>query len=138
LSSSQQPIIFIVDINDIVNSVLAGTFWLKGFKPFKFTERKECLKKFGEIDGKVDAIVIVDDQTALDNDLMLIVNIKRINSNAKVLVISEQKEEKYKIKIYEYGADDIALVPLSPIDISDKILLMISKHKLLEDQNDLV
>ena len=30
------------------------------------------------------------------------------------------------------------LIPLSPTDVSDKLLLLISKSKLLQRQNDLV
>jgi DNA-binding response OmpR family regulator len=131
----QNPNVFIVYNNDDITSVLAGIFWLKGFKPFKFTNGKECLKRFREMDGNVDAIVI-NQEIALDNDLMLIVNIKRINPDAKIFVIAE--EELDKTKMYEYGADEVALLPLSPIDIIDKLLLLISKDKLLGRQNGLV
>jgi DNA-binding NtrC family response regulator len=134
--SFQKPNVFIVyNNNDDVTSVLAGIFWLKGFEPFKFTNGKECLKRFREMDGNVDAIVI-NQEIALDNDLMLIVNIKRINPDAKIFVIAE--EELDKTKMYEYGADEVALLPLSPIDIIDKLLLLISKDKLLGRQNGLV
>ncbi|MGE5634548.1 MAG: response regulator [Deltaproteobacteria bacterium] len=134
--SFQKPNVFIIYKNEDVNSLLAGTFWLKGFEPFKFIDGKESLKRFREIDGKVDAVVI-DYEIALDNGLMLIVNIKRINPNTKVLIIAE--EESKKIKMYEYGADEVILMPLSPTDISDKILLSISKRNLLEKStNDLI
>ena len=72
---------------------------------------------------------------------MLIANIKRINLNTKDLVIaSEEDEESKKINnIYEYGADEIVLIPSSPTDISDKILLMVSQRNILENPtNDLV
>jgi len=134
--SFQKPNVFIVYTNnDDINTVLAGTFWLKGFEPFKFTNGKECLKRFREMDGNVDAIVI-NQEIALDNDLMLIVNIKRINPDTKIFVIAE--EESDKTIMYEYGADEVALIPLSPTDVSDKLLLLISKSKLLQRQNDLV
>ena len=134
--SFQKPHVFIIYKNEDVNSLLAGIFWLKGFEPFKFIDGNECLKRFREIDGKVDA-VIIDNEIAFDNDLMLIVNIKRINPETKVLVIAE--EESKKIKMYEYGADEVFLMPLSPIDISDNILLLISKRNLLEKStNDLI
>jgi len=134
--SFQKPNVFIVYTNnDDINTVLAGTFWLKGFEPFKFTNGKECLKRFREMDGNVDAIVI-NQEIALDNDLMLIANIKRINPDAKIFVIAE--EESDKTIMYEYGADEVALIPLSPTDVSDKLLLLISKSKLLQRQNDLV
>jgi DNA-binding response OmpR family regulator len=133
--SFQKPHVFIIYKNEDVNSLLAGIFWLKGFEPFKFIDGNECLKRFREIDGKVDA-VIIDNEIAFDNDLMLIVNIKRINPETKVLVIGE--DESKKIKMYEYGADEVVLMPLSPTDIADKILL-ISKRNLLEKStNDLV
>jgi DNA-binding response OmpR family regulator len=134
--SFQKPNVFIVYTNnDDINTVLAGTFWLKGFEPFKFTNGKECLERFREMDGNVDAIVI-NQEIALDNDLMLIVNIKRINPDTKIFVIAE--EESDKTKMVEYGADEVALMPLSPTDVSDKLLLLISKSKLLQRHNDLV
>jgi DNA-binding response OmpR family regulator len=137
LSSFQKPNVFIVyNNNEDVTTVLAGTFWLKGIEPFKFTNGKECLKRFREMDGNVDAIVI-NQEIVLDNDLMLIGNIKRINPDTKVFVISA-REESDKTIMFEYGADEVALMPLSPIDVTDKLLLLISKGKLLERQNELV
>ena len=53
----QKPNVFIIHKKDDVNSLLAGTFWLKGFEPFKFSDGKECLKRFRELDGKIDAVV---------------------------------------------------------------------------------
>ena len=87
------------------------------------------------MDGNVDAVVI-NQEIALDNDLMLIVNIKRINPDTKIFVIAE--EELDKTKMYEYGADEVVLIPLNPTDLSDKLLLLISKSKLLEKPHDLV
>ena len=134
--SFQKPNIFIVyNNNDDINAILAGIFWLKGFEPFKFTNGKECLKRFREMDGNVDAVVI-NQEIVLDNDLMLIVNIKRINPHTKIFVIAE--EESDKTKMYEYGADGVVSIPLNPKDVSDKLLLLISKGKLLERQNGLV
>lgn len=132
----QKPNVFIVyNNNDDVTSVLAGTFWLKGFEPFKFTNGKECLKRFREMDGNVDAVVI-NQEIVLDNDLMLIVNIKRINPHTKIFVIAE--EESDKTKMYEYGADGVASMPLSPKDVSDKLLLLISIGKLVGRQDKMV
>ena len=133
--SFQKPIVFIVNNNEDINTLLAGTFWLKGFQPDKFTDGKECLKRVREIDGNVDALVI-NQEIALDNDLMLILNTKRINPNSKILVIAYKESDE--TKMYEYGADEVALIPLSPIEVTDKLILLISKSKGLERQNDLV
>jgi DNA-binding NtrC family response regulator len=133
--SIQKPNIFIVQEDDNINAILAGIFWLKGFNPFKFTDGTECLKGFREMHGKIDSVV-TSNKIALDNDLMLVANIKRINPTTKILVIAD--EESNKRKILEYGADEFALMPLSPVDISHKIILMISKGRLIEDQSDLI
>jgi DNA-binding response OmpR family regulator len=134
--SFQKPNVFIVyNNNDDINAILAGIFWLKGFEPFKFTNGQECLKRFREMDGNVDAIVL-NQEIALDNELMIIVNIKRINPHTKIFVIAE--EESDKTKMYEYGADGVASMPLSPKDVSDKLLLLISIGKLVGRQNGLV
>ena len=133
--SFQKPNVYIIYKTEDGTSLLAGIFWLKGLEPFKFVDGKDCLKRFREIDGKVNAVVI-DQEIASDNDLMLIVNIKRINPETKVIIIGEESK---KIKMYEYGADEVLLLPVSPTDISDKILLLISKRNLLEKpRNDLV
>ena len=133
--SFQNPNVFIIHKNNDINSLLAGTFWLKGFQPFKFTDGKEGLKRLRELDGQVDAVVI-SHEIALDNDIRLIVNIKRINPDTKVIVISEKELEK--TNLYEYGVDEIVLIPSSPTDISDKILLLISRHNVQNQKNDLV
>ncbi|MGZ5486877.1 MAG: hypothetical protein ACXWFB_13390 [Nitrososphaeraceae archaeon] len=85
----QKPNVFIVhnNNNDDINAVLAGTFWLKDLS-LQFTNEEECLKRFREMDGNIDAVVI-NQEIALDNDLMLIVNIKRINPDTKIFVIVE-------------------------------------------------
>ncbi len=61
-------------------------------EPFEFVDGKECLKGFREIDGKVDAVVI-DHEIAFDNDLMLIVNIKRIILKLKLLLLKKNKKD---------------------------------------------
>ena len=134
--SFQTHAVFILYKNQDVNTLLAGTFWLKGLESFKFIDDKECLKKFREMDRNVDALVL-SHEIALDNDLRLIDIIKRINSNIKVLVIADKETKENNI--YNYGADEIVILPSSPTDISDKLLLLISKRSIIEKStNDLV
>ena len=97
--SFQKPNVFIVynNNNDDINAVLAGIFWLKGYEPSKFTNGRECLKRFKEIDGNVDTVVI-NQEIALDTDLMLIVNIKRINPGTIIFVIAEEESDKLKCR----------------------------------------
>jgi len=71
--SIQKPNTFIVQEDDNINAILAGIFWLKGFKPFKFTDGIECLKDL-EMQGKIDSVV-TSNKIPLYNDLMLVANI---------------------------------------------------------------
>ena len=127
--SFQTHTVFILYKNQDVNTLLAGTFWLKGLESFKFIDDKESLKKCREMDRNVDTLVL-SHEIALDNDLRLIDIIKRINSNIKVLGIAD-KETKVN-NIYNYGVDEIVILPSSPTDISDKLLLLISKRSIIE------
>ena len=129
--SFQKPNVFIIYKNEDVNSLLVGTFWLKGFEPFKFINGKESLKRFREIDGKVGSVVI-SHEIALDNDLILIVNIKRINPNTKILVIAE--EDSDKTRILGYGADEFTLKPMSPENVADKVLMLLSREAVMENR----
>jgi hypothetical protein len=127
--SFQTHTVFILYKNQDVNTLLAGTFWLKGLESFKFIDDKECLKKCREMDRNVDTLVL-SHEIALDNDLRLIDIIKRINSNIKVLGIADKETKENNI--YNYGVDEIVILPSSPTDISDKLLLLISKRSIIE------
>ena len=127
----QKPNVFIIHKKDDVNSLLVGTFWLKGFEPFKFSDGKECLKRFRELDGKIDAVV-TSHEIAFDNDLKLIVTMKRINPNTKVLVIAD--EDSDKTRILGYGADEFTLKPMSLENVSDKVLMLLSREAVMENR----
>jgi len=82
-----KPRVFIIQENDDANILLNGLLWLKGCESHKFTNGKECLEKMSEFEGKVD-VVIIGGNIASDRNLTLIINIKKINNNTKVLVIA--------------------------------------------------
>ena len=126
-----KPRVFIVQENYDANLVLSGILWLKGCEPFKFTNGNECLEKLNEMEGKVD-VVIIGGSIACDRNLMLIVNIKRINNNTKVLVIAD--EDSDKTRILGYGADEFTLKPMSPENVSDKVLMLISRGAVMENR----
>jgi DNA-binding response OmpR family regulator len=89
---------------------LAGTFGLKGFEVYKAYSVEECLNKVNELDSKVD-IIFVDGKIAADRSAMLIIKVKRINSNIKIMVLAE--DETDKTRVLEYGADEFAIKPIS-------------------------
>jgi DNA-binding response OmpR family regulator len=68
------------------------------------------LNKVNELDGKVD-IVFVDGKIAADRSAMLIIKVKRINSNIKIMVLAEDETDKKRV--LEYGSDEFAIKPIS-------------------------
>jgi len=126
-----EPRIFIIQENPDANTVLNGILWLKGCEPHKFTEGYEALNEIKKFDGKVDAVVI-SGKIAADRNLMLVVNIKKINYNINVLVIGD--DESDKIRLMGYGTDEFTLRPMSPENVADKVLMLISREKVKENR----
>ncbi len=57
------------------------------------------MNKVNELDGKVD-IVFVDGKIAADISAMLIIKVKRINSNIKIVVLGKDKTSFLAISQY--------------------------------------
>ncbi len=126
-----KPRVFIVQENEDANLLLNGLLWLKGCEPHKFSNGEECLEKMSQLEGKVDVIMMGGD-IASDRNLTLIINIKKINNNTKVLVIAD--EDSDKTRILGYGADEFGLKPMSPENIGDKVLMLISRETARENR----
>ena len=126
-----KPRVFIVQENEDANVVLTGTLWLKGCEPYKFSNGNDCLEKLNGMEGKVD-VIIIGGSIACDRNLMLIVNIKKINMNTKVLVIAEEDSEK--TRILGYGADEFSIKPMSPENVADKVLMLLSREAVMENR----
>ena len=118
--------IIIVDENKDVVSILAGTFELNGYEVYKTFSAEECLNKINELDDKVD-IVFVDGKIAADRAAILIIKVKRINSNIKIMVLAE--DETDKTRVLDYGADEFATKPISAETIVDKTIYTQSKRQ---------
>ena len=57
---------------------------------------------------------------------------KRINPNTKVLVIAD--EDSDKTRILGYGADEFTLKPMSPENVGDKVLMLLSREAVMENR----
>ena len=126
-----KPRVFIVQEHEDANMVLNGLLWLKGCESYKFTNGKDCLEKMSQLEGKVD-VIMMGGEIASDRNLILIINIKKINNNTKVLVIAD--EDSHKTRILGYGADEFGLKPMSPENIADKVLMLISRETIRENR----
>ena len=127
-----KPRVFIIQENEDANLLLNGLLWLKGCESHKFTNGKECLEKMSRFEGKVD-VVIIGGNIASDRNLTLIIHIKKINNNTKVLVIAD--EDSDKTRLLGYGADEFGLKPMSPENIADKVLMLMSRETVMENSN---
>src|SRR2546430_14066692 len=110
--------IVIVDENKDVVSMVAAAFGLKGYEVYKAYSAEECFNKVNEVDGKLD-IVFIDGRIAADRAAMLIIKVKRINSNIKIMVLAE--DESDKTRVLDYGADEFTTKPISIESIVDKV-----------------
>lgn len=121
LSKQNNHKVIIVDDDQDVNSVLSATLRLNGFDVYKAFTAEECLNRLNALEGKVDAICI--NGKIADRGLMLIVKIKKINSNLKICVVAE--DENDKTRVLDYGADEFAKKPLSVESIVNKITILL-------------
>jgi len=110
--------IVIVDENKDVVSMVAAAFGLNRYEVYKAYSAEECFNKLNELDGKVD-VAFVDGKIAADRAAMLIIGVKRINSNIKIMVLAEDETEK--TRVLDYGADEFTTKPISAESIVDKV-----------------
>jgi DNA-binding response OmpR family regulator len=76
---------------------------------------------------------VISSEIALDRNAMLIMNIKKMQSNTKVLVIADENSDK--TRILDYGADEFALKPMSPENTADKVLMLLARDKVAENRS---
>jgi DNA-binding response OmpR family regulator len=68
--------------------------------------------------------VFVEGKIAANRGAMLIIKVKRINSNIKIVVLTE--DETDKTRVLEYGADEFATKPVSAESVVDKVYGMLA------------
>ena len=99
---------------------------------YKAKSADGCLEQIMNLDPKVD-VVITSSEIALDRDSMLIMNVKKMDFNIKILVIGDENTEK--TRILDYGADDFAVKPVSPENTADKVLMLLARDKVAENRS---
>ena len=128
----QQPVLVLALENEDATSAMAGILWLKGCNVYKAKSAAECLEQIKNLESKVD-VVIASSEIALDRDSMLIMNVKKMDLNIKILVIGNENSDK--TMILDYGADEFALKPMSPENTADKILMLLARDKVAENRS---
>ena len=127
----QQPTVVLALENEDASSAMAGILWLKGCNIYKAKSAPDCLEQIKK-DSKVD-VVVTSSQIALDRESMLIMNVKKMDLNIKILVIGDENSDK--TRILDYGADEFAIKPMSPENTADKILMLLARDKVAENRS---
>ena len=121
----------VLEDNDAITN-LSGLLWLKCYEVYKASTAEECISKMSELGNKKLHVAIIGQQIALDGRGMLIVNLKRINSETKILVLAD--EDNDKTKILDYGADEFTLKPISPENVADKLFMLLTREVVSENR----
>ena len=106
------------------NNLLAGVLHLKGFKVFKSKSALDCLSRMSQIQDKID-VVLIDEQSAVENNFNLVNEIKKISSDIMIVIIADED-----VKLQGKNIDEFILRPISPENLADKVLHMLAKREL--------
>ncbi|HEY9398721.1 MAG TPA: hypothetical protein VIP29_02355 [Nitrososphaeraceae archaeon] len=130
MTVEKPKVMIVLENNDAVTN-LAGLLWLKGYEVYKASTAEECLSNVSGLSDKKH-VVIMSQQVALDGRAMLIVKLKRINVDTKILVLADEDTEK--TKILDYGADEFTLKPISPENVADKLFMLLTREVISENK----
>jgi DNA-binding response OmpR family regulator len=124
--SKQKIRILIANDNNDVNILIAATLVLKGYEVYKTNSANECISKLEEFEGKVN-VLLLDGGIAADRGTMVIVRVKRINPDIKILAVADDESEK--TRVLDYGADGFTTKPISVETIVDKVSTLLTVGK---------
>jgi DNA-binding response OmpR family regulator len=119
---NKTPHVIVCDDDAELNLFIRNFFKLDGYETHQALSARECIDKIAKLGDTVDAI-IVDGKIASDRSAMLILNVKRMNKNVKVLVLADRNLSEEKTRIMDYGADEFAVKPLSAESLIKKVNL---------------
>jgi response regulator RpfG family c-di-GMP phosphodiesterase len=113
------------------NSLISGILNLKGCKVYKSATAEDCLNLLNQLEGQVDAI-LVKKEIAINNNYILLNNIKKIAPETTTLVLTDKVDEREKLS--EHGVDELVTTPLSAENMADKILMMLARRELKKEK----
>jgi DNA-binding response OmpR family regulator len=105
-----KPVILIADTSQYILNLLAGTFQLNNFTVYTATSARECLAIFSGLKDSID-MVLMDGPIAGDQGIEVIINIRRLKRDQKIMVVVE--ENNVKAMAMRVGADVVVMKPIS-------------------------
>ena len=144
---SQSTVIILLLDHEDANTLVSGVLDFKDCKVYKSRTVDDCLSTLNRLDKDID-VVLIKEELAIDKNFMLvsyirkispgtmiilIVSIKRLDMNIKILAIGDESTDK--IRIIDYGANEFALKPSSPENVADKILMLLARETVAENRS---
>src|SRR4029078_4054209 len=105
-----KPVILIADTSPYILYTLAGTFQLNNFTVYTATSATECLAIYSGLKDSID-MVLMDGGIAADHAVEVIVNIRRLKRDQKIMAVVEAND--VKAKAMRVGADVVVMKPIS-------------------------
>jgi DNA-binding response OmpR family regulator len=106
-----KPVILIADTSQSILNLLQATFELNNFTVFTAASARQCLSIFSGLKDSID-MVLMDGTIAGDQGVEVIVNIRRLKRDQRIMAVVE--EEGIKAMAMRVGADVVIMKPISP------------------------
>ncbi|HEX9320143.1 MAG TPA: hypothetical protein VF884_14510 [Nitrososphaeraceae archaeon] len=126
ISDNIPSIILLLDHED-ANMVVSGVLGLKGCNVHKAQTADDCLSLLNQFEEKAD-VVLIKDAFAIDNNLRLVREIRKISPNVIILVLADFPKEE--LSTDSNDIDQLVVSPLSPENLADKILMLVARKEL--------
>lgn len=126
-----KPVILIADTSPSILSLLEATFQLNNFTTYTASSARECLAIYNGLKDSID-IVLMDGAIAGDQGVEVIVNIRRLKRDQKIMVVVE--EENVKAMAMRVGADVVVMKPISPDIVLHHVNDMLMKTESFMDR----
>lgn len=126
-----KPVILIADTSTYILYTLAGTFQLNNFTVYTATSATECLAIYSGMKDNID-IVLMNGAIAGDQGVEVIINIRRLKRNQKIMVVVE--EDNVKAMAMKVGADVVVMKPISPDMVVHQINDMLLQTQTFGDR----
>jgi DNA-binding response OmpR family regulator len=129
--TSTKPVILIADTSPSILILLEANFQLNNFTVYTATSARECLAIFSGLKDSID-MVLMDGAIAGDQGVEVIVNIRRLKRDQKIMVVVE--EDNVKAMAMRVGADVVVMKSISPDMVLHQVNDMLLKTESFMDR----
>lgn len=117
--------LLIIDDEKIILSILSTRYKNKGYEVYSMQDPIEALEFFKK--NPIDIIITDFYMPTMQGD-ELIKEVKKINNDIKIIVLSGQKSEELMEKLWRLEVDDYVAKPFSPVDLDLRIRKLLGQR----------